>query len=71
MRPWPGEHVVMPLSPTESKVLALYDQGKSYKEISCELRISVETVKTYSKRIILKTMANCLRHAAYIRRQTA
>lgn len=59
----------MPLSPQETQVLALADQGKSYKEISAELNISVHTVKTYAQRIILKTMATCLDHAAYLRRQ--
>ncbi|HZQ45482.1 MAG TPA: helix-turn-helix transcriptional regulator [Verrucomicrobiae bacterium] len=62
-----NEIVVMPLSPTEQKVLALYDQGKSYKEISSELDISVHTVKTHAERILAKTLANCLRHAAYVR----
>jgi len=56
----------MPLSPTEQKVLALYDQGKSYKEISRELDISLDTVKTYAKRILVKTLASCLRNAAYL-----
>lgn len=59
----------MPLSPQETQVLALADQGKSYKEISAELHISVHTVKTYAQRIIVKTMATCLDNAAYLRRQ--
>jgi len=57
----------MPLSPTEQRVLALYDQGKSYKEISTELDIGVETVRTHAKHILVKTFATCLRNAAYIR----
>jgi len=57
----------MPLSPTEQKVLALYDQGKSYKEICVELGISVSTLKTHAEKILVKTTANCLRHAAYVR----
>lgn len=57
----------MPLSPTEQKVLALYDQGKSYKEIALTLDMSVGTVQTHAKRILVKTLANCLRHAAFIR----
>lgn len=58
----------MPLSPTEQKVLALADQGKSYKEISSELDISVNTVNTYVARILAKTLpARCLAQAAFIR----
>ena len=59
----------MPLSPKETQVLALADQGKTYKEISVELDISVNTVKTHAQRIIVKTMATCLDNAAYLRRQ--
>lgn len=55
----------MPLSPRESLVLALYDQGKSYKEISSELKISIHTVRTHGRNIVLKTMAVCLRQAAF------
>jgi DNA-binding NarL/FixJ family response regulator len=58
----------MPLSPTEQKVLALADAGKSYKEISSELDISINTVNTYVARILAKTLpARCLAHAAFIR----
>lgn len=64
------ESVVMPLSPTETKVLTLYDQGKSYKEMTAELCMSRNTLKTHARRIIIKTAANCLRHAAYIRRSS-
>lgn len=59
------ESVVMPLSPTERKVLALFDQGKSYKEIGFKLHISVNTVRTHGRRIVVKTMAVCLREAAF------
>jgi DNA-binding NarL/FixJ family response regulator len=57
----------MPLSPTEQKVLALYDQGKSYKEISSELGMGTETVKTHCRRICVKSLAVCLRQAAFMR----
>jgi DNA-binding NarL/FixJ family response regulator len=59
---------VLPLSPTEQKVLALADQGKSYKEIAGELDISINTVNTHVARIMAKTFpARCLAHAAFMR----
>src|SRR6185312_15019656 len=61
----------MPLSPTETRVLQLYDQGKSYKEISSALDISLSTVKTHTHRIVVKCIAVSLRHAAYLQRQCA
>jgi DNA-binding CsgD family transcriptional regulator len=58
----------MPLSPTENAVLALADQGKSYKEISSQLNISVNTVKFHVKNILAKTIGSaCLAQAAYLR----
>lgn len=60
--------MVMPLSPTERAVLSLADQGKSYKQISSELGISVNTVKAHVKHILGKTLgAACLAQAAYLR----
>jgi len=55
----------MPLSPTQLKVLALKDQGKSYKEISTELDISENTVRTHVHEILVRTMANCMTQAAF------
>jgi DNA-binding CsgD family transcriptional regulator len=60
---------VLPLSPTEKKFLALFDQGKSYKEISLVLDCSVNTLKTHARRIVVKTIAQGLRQAAYLRRR--
>ncbi len=60
----------LPLSPTETKLLALYDRGCSYKEISDALRISINTVKTYARRINVKTHADSLRRSAFRRRNT-
>jgi len=58
-----------PLSPKEKRFLTLYYQGKSYKDICAELDISLSTAKTLGKRILVKTLATCLRHAAYQRRK--
>lgn len=58
-----------PLSPIEKRFLTLYEEGKSYKEICAMLGISLSTAKTHSRRILVKTMATCLRHAAYKRRK--
>jgi len=38
------------------------------KEIAAELAISVHTVKTYRDRILVKTLANSMRHAVWLRR---
>lgn len=56
---------MMPLSPRERAVLALADEGKAYKEIASELNISVNTVRTYARNILVKTMATCMSHAAF------
>jgi DNA-binding CsgD family transcriptional regulator len=42
------------LSPREREVLELLAQGFIYKEISDQLNISTETVRTYVKNICLK-----------------
>lgn len=59
------------LSPREKEVLALFDQGLSYKEIADRLQISPHTVRTHAREVIAKTVAVSLRHAAYVRRTTA
>lgn len=58
---------MIPLTPTELKILQLSDRGLSYKEIAAELEISVNTVKTHAHRILVKTAASCLANAAYLR----
>lgn len=62
---------MLPLTPTEKRLVELYDQGLSYKEIAARLDISVNTAKTHARRIILKTLANSMRHAAWLRRLAA
>mgnify|MGYP003769605273 FL=1 len=42
------------LSKREKEVLELFAQGKSYKEISVLLNISIRTVETYKKNIMSK-----------------
>jgi DNA-binding NarL/FixJ family response regulator len=59
---------MLELSKREREVLALFDQGLSYKEIGSDLNISEHTVKAYAERIIIKTIARSLRHAAFLRR---
>jgi len=56
---------VLPLSPREIEILRLTDEGKSYKAIAAQLEISIGTVKTHTKRILVKTAAVCLRQAAF------
>lgn len=60
---------MLPLSQREREVLELFDQGFSYKEIGVRLGISAHTVKSYCQRIIVKSLATSLRHAAWLRRQ--
>lgn len=62
---------MMPLSPTEQKILGLKDQGNTYKEIAVVLDVSINTVRTHAHRIIIKTMATCLHHASWKRRNEA
>jgi LuxR family transcriptional regulator, maltose regulon positive regulatory protein len=56
---------LLPLSPRETEILRLTDEGKSYKEIAAQLGISIHTVKTHTKRILVKTAAVCLSQAAF------
>lgn|SRR6185312_5028388 len=45
----------MPLTPKETRVLELFDQGKSWKQIAAILNISIFTAREYARRIIAKT----------------
>lgn len=45
------------LTPTEKKVLQKLLEGKSNKEISESLEISINTVKTHLKKVFKKTNA--------------
>ncbi len=60
---------MLPLSPREKEVLDLFDRGGSYKTIAASLGVSVHTVKSYCDRIIIKTLAESMRHAAWLRRR--
>jgi DNA-binding NarL/FixJ family response regulator len=71
----PMNEAAIPLSPKETKVLTLFAQGRTYKEI-CVLvgrpqrPMKLGTLKTHCRRILLKTYtAANLRHAAWLRRQ--
>ena len=59
---------MIPLSPMERKVLRLYEAGRSYKAIAVLFTISPHTVRTHARRIIAKSLAESLRHAAWLRR---
>ena len=48
------------LSPREQQVLRYLALGRSNKEISVDLGISVKTVETHRARIMLKTQASSL-----------
>lgn len=61
---------MLELSAREKEVLRLFDQGQTHKEIATALDLSLDTVKTYCQRIIIKSVARSLRHAAWLRRQT-
>lgn len=73
----------MPLTPNETRVLDLFDQGKSWKQIAHTLHISIHTARDYGRRIIAKTFTvemlakleaidaeKNIRGAAHIRRHT-
>ena len=49
-----GDSGAKPLSPREKEVVQLLARGKSNKEISAALNISVKTVETYRAKILLK-----------------
>jgi len=53
----PDPSRLTPLSPREREVIRLVAEGKSNKEISSHLAISVRTVETYRARLMLKLHA--------------
>jgi DNA-binding CsgD family transcriptional regulator len=55
----------LPLSPREKEVVGLLAQGKSNKEISSVLSISVRTVETHRARIMRKLGTDSLVHLVY------
>lgn len=63
--------VVLPLSPKEQRILDLYDEGLSYKEIAARVGISINTLKSHARAIIWKSFAGSLRQAAYLRRRSS
>jgi len=60
-----GTNEMCPLSPREAEILRLGDEGKSLKEIAAGFGCSVNTVKTHAHRILIKTAATRLSHAAF------
>lgn len=56
---------VAPLSPREREVVRLVAEGKSNKEISSNLAISVRTVETYRARLMLKLNATSIAHVVH------
>jgi len=57
------------LSPTEKKILEVVRRGGSYKVAASNLKISINTLKSHVKRILIKTGAGNMAEAAYIRGQ--
>jgi DNA-binding NarL/FixJ family response regulator len=57
------------LSPTEKLILDGLEKGSSYKEIADILKMSLNTLKTHVKSILLKTGALSSAQAAWLRRQ--
>jgi two-component system, LuxR family, response regulator FixJ len=53
------------LSPREHQVLRYLASGKSNREISLELGISIKTVETHRSRIMLKIQAPSLVHLVH------
>jgi len=58
----PDPVLLAPLSPREREVVRLVAEGKSNKEISSLLAISVRTVETHRSRIMLKLQAPSIAH---------
>jgi DNA-binding CsgD family transcriptional regulator len=56
----PDRNSLTPLSPREREVVRLVAEGKSNKEISSLLTISVRTVETYRARLMLKLNATSI-----------
>ena len=46
------------LTPRETEILQLLSQGNSFKMIAAALSVSIDTVKTHSKRIYEKLQVN-------------
>jgi DNA-binding NarL/FixJ family response regulator len=61
----PSSHptVSVDLSPREVQILTLLTRGFSYKMISNELAISIDTVRTFIKRIYKKLHVNSMTEA--------
>lgn len=53
------------LSTREWEILRLKDEGKTWKEIEEMLKVSQNTLKSYSKRIFRKTKATTMAEAAF------
>ena len=68
---WLHRHgsLLLRLSPTEKRILALLERGESYKRAAAELGMSVNTLKTHVHSILLKTDAFSIAQAAHIRKQ--
>ena len=60
--PGQDQHPRIPLSHREEEVLRLLAGGRSNKEISTDLAISVRTVETYRARLMLKIHATSVVH---------
>lgn len=56
---------LVPLSPREREVVRLVAEGKSNKEISSALAISVRTVETHRARLMLKLNATSVAHVVH------
>src|SRR5579862_4737280 len=63
--PDPASQQLAPLSPREREVVKLVAEGKSNKEISSQLAISVRTVETYRARLMLKLNATSIAHVVH------
>jgi len=61
----PDQRQLAPLSHREQEVLRLLAEGKSNKEISSVLAISVRTVETYRSRLMLKVQATSIVHLVH------
>ncbi|HEV7966599.1 MAG TPA: LuxR C-terminal-related transcriptional regulator [Candidatus Acidoferrales bacterium] len=61
----PDRREVIPLSRREQEVVRLLAEGKSNKEISPLLGISVRTVETYRSRVMLKVQATSIVDLVY------
>lgn len=57
-----------PLSPTEHRIMERLSSGTSYKELADEMGISMNTLKTHTRRILQKTGVHSMTAAAHLRR---